>query len=120
MVFVGQGTVEQGDDFFADLWPDAPVISDVDQTLAQAFGIRRGGWRQLVGPEVLMCSTEAVLKGKGVGKPTGDVRQLPAAVLVYGDRVLWRYDGKHAGDRPDWRQVGAIAEANQERAGVLA
>jgi hypothetical protein len=115
VVFFYQGTVEQGQDFFANLWKEARAISDTPLVFYKALGIERGGLREMFGPEVWSCGLRAVGKGHFIGLPVGDPFVMPGAFLVSsaGD-VLWQHDFRHAGDHPDWQAIvpaAAIAKA---------
>lgn len=114
VVFFFQGTVEQGRAFFAGHWPEARAVSDTPLFFYRAFGVGRGGWREMFGPEVWACGLRAVGKGHFIGLPVGDPFVMPGAFLVSssGD-VLWRHDFKHAGDHPDWRRMISAAAATQ-------
>jgi hypothetical protein len=41
------------------------------------------------------------MRGNFIGTKVGDGWTLPVWTVVDGDRVLWRWVGTHAGDRPD-------------------
>ncbi len=113
VIFFFQGTIEQGQAFFANHWPEARAISDTPLFFYRAFGVERGGWREMFGPEVWACGLRAVSKGHFIGLPVGDPFVMPGAFLVSasGD-ILWRHEFQHAGDHPDWRRV-ALATAAQ-------
>ena len=53
ILFFYQGSVEEGADFFERYWPEARAVSDLSKKLYHAFGLERGGFRELFGPEVL-------------------------------------------------------------------
>ncbi|MCS7080926.1 MAG: SelL-related redox protein [Chloracidobacterium sp.] len=115
VVFFFQGTVEQGQAFFARYWKEARAVSDTPLVFYKAFGVERGGWRELFGPDVWVCGLRAVGKGHFIGLPVGDPFVMPGAFLVSssGD-ILWRHEFKHAGDHPDWRRIvpaAALAHA---------
>ncbi len=105
VLFVGQGTVEESQDFFDDLWPDARVIANSSRDLYRAFGIQRGGMMQMMGPSVWACGIRAASKGNFIGKPMGDPQLLPGAFLVHGQQIVWEHRSRHAGDNPDWKAI---------------
>jgi hypothetical protein len=108
-LFVYQGTVQEGQDFFGWISPEARAISDPSRRLYQGFGLERGGALQMFGPEVWSCGMRASRKGHGVGRPVGDPWQMPGFFLVRGDQVLWEHRSRHAGDHPDWSRLSALA-----------
>jgi hypothetical protein len=97
--------VEEGDAFFGPRWPEVPAIADPGHALYSAAGLGRGSLAQVVGPRAILASVRALLKGNLVGKPVGDVKVMPGAFLLEGDRVLWSHDYRHSGDQPDWSAV---------------
>ena len=111
ILFVGQGDIAETQDFFDDLWPEARVIANSSRDLYRAFGIRRGGMMQMVGPSVWACGIRAASKGNFVGKPMGDPQLLPGAFLVHDNRIVWEHRAKHAGDNPKWTAVPQIEPA---------
>ena len=111
ILFVGQGTSEETHDFFDDLWPEARVIANPSRDLYRAFGIQRGGMRQMMGPSVWACGIRAASKGNFMGKPMGDPQLLPGAFLVDGSQIVWEHRARHAGDNPNWKAVPRVAMA---------
>ncbi len=110
VLFVYQGTVEQGRDFFAGLWAEARAISDSPKTFYDGFGVARGGLKEMFGAEVWSCGARAFLtKGHFIGMKVGDPWTMPTSFLVDGDRVLWTYEGVHAGDHPDFERIPQLA-----------
>ncbi len=109
MLFVHPADVAAGDEFFASTWPEARAIADPRLVLYVAFGLERGGLMQFVGARPLVCAIRALVKGNGIGRPVGDVRQMPGAFVVRSDRVLATHVATHAGDHPDWDRMLARA-----------
>lgn len=105
VLFFFQGTNEEGEAFFSKAWPGARAVGDVPKHYYNAFGVGRGGMMQMFGPEVVACGVRAAAKGHLVGWKTGDPWTLPVTVLLHQDRVLWRHEGRHAGDHPDLERV---------------
>lgn len=54
---------------------------------------------------------KAMLKGNGVGVPSGDPLRLGGWFLVHAGRVAWARRGEHAGDHPALDDVRAAAAA---------
>ncbi|MFN8470893.1 MAG: peroxiredoxin-like family protein [Anaerolineae bacterium] len=108
ILFIGQGSIEETQDFFSDLWPEARVIANSSRDLYKAFGLRRGGVMQLVGPSVWACGIRAASKGNFVSKPMGDPQLLPGAFLVHHNTIVWEHRARHAGDYPKWAEVPRV------------
>ena len=105
MILFHQGSEEQGAGFLDRFWPEARAVSDSGLEFYGDFGLSRGSAGQVLGPGVWRAAVRATLKGNVAGRPVGDVWIMPGMFLVEGDRILWRYDYEHAGDRPDLREV---------------
>jgi hypothetical protein len=101
-VFVFMGEPDEGAAFLEPMWPGAAGIADPQKALFEAFGIARGGLKEMFGPRAAACGLRAAAKGNFIGRKQGDPWTLPAFVLVEGGRVRWRFDGEHAGHHPDW------------------
>lgn len=80
---------------------DLDRISDSNQDLYHAFGLRQGNWWQLASPRVWWRGFKAAWwDGHGVGKPTGDVRQMPGMFLLDRCEVVRSFRHSSAADRP--------------------
>lgn len=78
---VAMGTPQQVARFFGDLTGRMTCLADPDRQAYKAFGLERAGWWQIAGPQVWLPSIRALLRG-GVGRPVGDVQQLPGAFVI--------------------------------------
>lgn len=105
VLFFYQGSIAEGTAFFERLWPEARAVSDTPKYFYNALGLKRGGMRQMFGPDVIACGVRAGAKGHTVGAPVGDPWQMPGLFLVKGDSILWQHDFSHAGDHPDWAKI---------------
>ena len=105
------GTNSEGRAFLDGYWPGARGIADPGKRLYEAFEVERGGLAEMFGPRTVACGIRATLKGNAIGRKHGDPWTLPAFILAEGDRILWRHDGAHAGDHPDWNDLSERATA---------
>jgi hypothetical protein len=101
VVFVYQGTPQQGAEWFAGLPESMRAIADADKVLYRAFDVERGGLGAMFGPGAIACGLRASRKGHRIGRKVGDPWTLPLAVAVRGGAVVWEHRGRHAGDHPD-------------------
>ena len=102
LVFVHLGTDEQAVRFFSRYrLIDAPRVSDPLGSLYRAFGLGHGSVSQLMGPAVIARGFWSFLT-HGLGRPLGDVQQMPGVFLVYRGRVLRAYRHRNIGDVPDY------------------
>jgi hypothetical protein len=109
VIFFYQGTVEQGEDFFRRLWPDARAIADQSKTFYDGFEVSRGGMQEMFGAEVWACGVRAAMKGHFIGQKVGDPWTMPTSYLVQGRDTLWYHEGVHAGDHPDFDRIPSLA-----------
>jgi len=115
ILFFYQGSREEGAAFFDQFWPEARAVADREKRLYQAFGIERGGVRQLFGPQVWACGLRAARKGNTLGVPVGDPLMMPGMFLVQGDAILWRHEFRHAGDEPDFATLPFLSRGKDDR-----
>jgi peroxiredoxin len=86
-------------------------ICDPDQNLYRAFGLKRGSWRQLFGPKVLLRGLKAgILGGHGIGRLSADSFQLPGTFFLNQAGILRRYRHRSAADRPDYAGLCSAAD----------
>lgn len=116
ILFVYQGTPQQGETHLLKSWPEARGIADPDRRLYKAFGIERGGMLELMSPGVVLAGMRALSKGHIQGATTSDPTQMPGMLLVQGGRVLWEHDFQHAGDLPDFERLPGLLARALERA----
>lgn len=118
IVFVYEGTVAQGHKHLHPLWPDAPFIADPTRYFFQAFGLQRGGIRELFDLPVWVGTVRALFKTKAVLQRSGDFWQMPGAFLIQHDRILWQHHYRHAGNHPAWREVAQKIRCYSPESGV--
>ena len=83
-------------------------ICDPDRILYQAFGLKRGSLRQLVGPKVFWRAlSEGVLLRHGIGRLTADSSQMPGLFLIHESGIVRHFRHRTAADRPDYAGVCA-------------
>lgn len=113
VLFVHMGDPRQGDEFFAQYHPDARAVSDPEARLYEAFGLHRGGLRDLFHPALLTCGIRAARKGHTPGKPVGDPWRKPGYFLVQADRILRAHRAEHMADHPDYPAFATPPESNR-------
>lgn len=85
-------------------------ISDPTQSLYQAFGLKRGNLRQLLGPRVLWRAFgRGVLARHGIGWQAADASQMPGLFLMDDTGIIRRFRHKTAADRPDYAAMASEA-----------
>ena len=110
-LLVHPASVEAARMFLASRAPGTPAIADPDLNLYRAFGLKKGSFLQLFGPTVMWRGLRAMLRGHGIGKPTGNTLIMPGAFVVRGRDVLWQGLARHAGDHPDFEAIASTIKA---------
>ena len=105
VLFFFQGSPTEGRAFLRRYWPAARAVSDPELRVYAAFGVERGGLRQMFGPGVWAAKRRAESKGHESGERSGDIFMMPGAFLVEGGRVLWSHHYRHAGDHPEFERL---------------
>ncbi|MHC4263563.1 MAG: AhpC/TSA family protein [Planctomycetota bacterium] len=99
VLIVHSGTPEEAEQFFATRWPEARAVSDPDRALFEAFDLRHGSPRQLLGLRSFMAAFKAMRHG--VGRPAGDPWLLSGWFLLHADgRLAWSQPHDFAGEEP--------------------
>lgn len=80
---------------------DIARIADPHCELYRAFGLGKGGLRELLGLRVWWLGFLSVFKGCGVGHLAGDGRQMPGAFLFHHGKIVASQRAKSASDLPD-------------------
>ena len=76
-------------------------IADPDCELYKAFGLGKGGFRELLGPIVWARGFRAFFSGCGVGRIAGDGRQMHGTFLVHKGEIIAARPAKNASELPD-------------------
>lgn len=93
---------------------EAQIVSDPERELYQAFELRRGSWRQVLGWKVLANGIRAALRdGYGLGLPQEDPFQMPGAFLVHFGRIVQEFRHRQASDRPDYLALASCSLDNR-------
>jgi hypothetical protein len=76
-------------------------LSDPSRASYRAFGLKRGGVNEVMGPAPALAGLRAAAKGHFVGRPVNDVYQLGGLFLIDADgRIRYARYPRHAGDNP--------------------
>ncbi len=80
---------------------DIARIADPQCKLYRAFGLKKGGLRELLGLRVWWLGLVSIFKGCGVGHLAGDGRQMPGVFLFHQGGIVAAQRAKSAADLPD-------------------
>ena len=76
-------------------------IADPRCELYRAFGLGKGGFLELFGPQVWWRGAVAIFKGCGVGHLAGDGLQMPGAFLLRDGQIISSQRARSAADLPN-------------------
>ncbi|MBC7980354.1 MAG: hypothetical protein H7Y36_07300, partial [Armatimonadetes bacterium] len=80
---------------------DTPRIADPRCELYRSFGLGKGGFFELFGPQVWWRGAISVFKGCGVGHLAGDGLQMPGAFVFHNGRIISSQPAHSAADLPN-------------------
>jgi peroxiredoxin len=82
VVLITQGTPKEAQEFCQSRNLPFLCLSDPKRKAYAPYGLTRGSIGQILGPGIWMSGVKAALKGHHVGKPVGDVFQMPGVFIV--------------------------------------
>jgi hypothetical protein len=110
VVAIGQGTAAEAASVCAAMDVGFPCLGDPDKASYRAFGLPRGGWREIVldpirdGSRALEAGYRVSLRGSLMAH--SDWFQLPGVAIVDRAGTLrWLHRARHSGDIPPTRAV---------------
>lgn len=98
---------EEADDLLAKYrLEDVPHIGDPEGKIYEAFGMKPGSFRQVMGPGVWWPGLKATLFQRHFpGRPQGDVFRMPGAFLVHRGAILREFRSNRSSDRVDFERL---------------
>ncbi len=105
ILFVYQGSREQGRYFFGRHWPGVSAIADEPKFFYRGFGLKQGGLRELAGRGVWTAGLRAMGKGNRMGMPIGDPLTMPGYFVVKGSEIIWSFHPELASDHPEFSKI---------------
>ncbi len=92
---------DQAKEFFARYnVEDLPRFSDPDKKLYNEFGLETGSFTQVLGVKSFIRGLEAFKHG--IGKPVGDVWQMPGTFLIHKGEIIEAFINETVSDKPDY------------------
>jgi len=82
VVLVGMGTPAECAEFLRKFDVPFPMIADTQQALYRQFHLKRISPLEAFSPTVAIKGLAAMARGFGIGKPVGDILQLPGAFVI--------------------------------------
>ena len=116
LAFVGNGGPRYATGFRDEFCPDCTVLTDPELTSYRAIGARSGVLNTL-GPQAWGAGIRAVARGARQQRTQGSpFQQGGVLVMAPGDRVVYKYLSKAAGDHPAVNDVIAAIPASPRAA----
>ncbi len=102
LVLVGMGTVAESAEFSRQQALPFPLIADPEGRLYSDFGLQQASFARLLSPKLLVKAVSALVQGSGVGKPVGDIRQLPGVFIIDTEgTIVFRHVSADPADHPE-------------------
>jgi peroxiredoxin len=102
VVLVGMGTPSECTAFLKKFDIPFPMIADPQQALYRQFHLKRISPLGVLSPTVALKGLAAVARGSGIGKPIGDVLQLPGVFVIDSDaRIVFSHQPAGPADHVD-------------------
>src|SRR5690554_467509 len=84
-------------------------ISDPDRELYRTFGLRKATADQFLNPKNWWRAfTQGVLHGHLIGKPAGNVYQMPGVFLFHKKKILNKFTYRYVSDMPDFLRLSTL------------
>lgn len=107
-IFVHMSEQGRGEQFFKSYDLEGIAhISDLDQTLYEEFGLKRGSLVEVIGPKVVISGMKDLLKF-GIGKLEGDGFQMQGAFILKGENIENSYKSKIVSETVDFSSFVAV------------
>ncbi len=102
VVLVGMGTPAECSAFLKKFAIPFPMIADPQQALYRQFHLKRMSPLGVLSPAVAIKGLAAMARGSGIGKPVGDVLQLPGVFIIdSGGRIVFSHQPAGPADHAD-------------------
>lgn len=105
VVLAFPASLEEGQEFFDRLWPEARAIADEHGRLYEMFGLSRASLKEMFGPGVWLKALKTMRSGYSPGRPIGNPWLMPGVFLVREGLILRRWESRNIGDNPDFGEL---------------
>ncbi len=121
VVLVGMGTPAECAAFLKKFDVPFPMIADPQQALYRQFHLKRMSALGVFSPKIAFKGLAAMARGSGIGKPIGDILQLPGVVVIdSGGRIVFSHQpagpADHAGPDAILRALAESADRSSSSA----
>ncbi len=117
VVLVGMGTPAECAAFKKKFDIPFPMIADPQQDLYRQFHLKRMSPLGVLSPAMAIKGVAAMVRGAGIGKPVGDIRQLPGVFVIdAAGRIIFSHQPAGPADHADPDTIlKALSEASAAR-----
>lgn len=92
--------------------PSITCVCDPTHSSYAAYGLRRGSFMEVMGPEAIAAGMRSNLQGYVQGRTAGDPAMMPGTFAVDQDGVIQAtHYARHSGDQPDLTTMLAALRA---------
>jgi peroxiredoxin len=112
VVLVGMGTPAECTAFLEKFNIPFPMIADPQQALYRQFHLKRMSPLGALSPAIAIKGMAAVARGSGIGRPVGDIRQLPGVFIIdTGGRIVFSHHPTGPADHADPDTILKVLDA---------
>jgi peroxiredoxin len=113
VALVTMGTVAKTAAFRSRFGLTFTCFADSEHAAYRAYELPLGRTSQIAGPAVWAAGLRSFLRA-GLGKPVGDVRQMPATLVIdSGGVIRFRHDAATSADNPSHEAIIQVLESLQ-------
>jgi peroxiredoxin len=111
VVLVGMGTLLESAEFAAKFNVPFPIVADPEKKLYRKFELNQMSTLEFFSPSVALKGVAAIVGGHGIGRPRGDVRQLPGVFIIdTAGQIVFSHFSKDPADHPDAKTILAALQ----------
>jgi peroxiredoxin len=111
VVLVGMGTPSESAEFAAKFNVPFPIVADPEKKLYRKFELKQMSTLGFFSPSVALKGVAAIVGGNGIGRPQGDVRQLPGVFIINtAGQIVFSHFSNNPADHPDAKTILAALE----------
>ena len=111
VVLVGMGTPSESAEFAAKFNISFPIVADPQKKLYRKFELKQMSTLGFFSPSVALKGVAAIVGGHGIGRPQGDVRQLPGVFIINtAGQIVFSHFSSNPADHPDSKTILAALQ----------
>jgi len=116
VVLVGLGSVAETAAFKQRFDLPFTMVADPKKRLFKAFHLKQAGVGSLLSAKMLVRGVGAMARGHSIGRPQGDVRQLPGVFIIDTDsRIRFSHYAASPEDHPEPEALLDVLRSEENR-----